>query len=51
MPNGSYKFEPRFVLEGDYKVIVVDEVSMLPKQMWEKLLSHKVHVIACGDPF
>lgn len=51
MPNGSYKFVPKVMLEEQYKVIVVDEVSMLPKPMWEKLLTHKIHVIATGDPF
>jgi exodeoxyribonuclease-5 len=29
---------------------VVDEISMLPKEMWELLLSHDIHVIALGDP-
>ena len=33
-----------------YKLIVVDEISMLPKKMWEQLLYYKVHVIALGDP-
>ena len=51
MPNGTYKFEPKMSLEGEYEIIVVDEVSMLPKEMWLRLLSHRVHVIACGDPF
>ena len=51
MPNGTYKFEPKLALEGEYEIIVVDEVSMLPKEMWLRLLSHHVHVIACGDPF
>ena len=32
------------------KVIVVDEVSMLPKEMWELLLSRGVYVLATGDP-
>lgn len=50
MPNGKYVFKPRPVLENDYKLIVVDEVSMLPKDMWYLLLSHGVYVIACGDP-
>lgn len=51
MPNGSYKFVPRSELENpDYKVIVVDEVSMLPKDMWELLLRHRIHVLALGDP-
>ena len=51
MPNGTYKFEAKSKLEGHYEIIVVDEVSMLPKEMWLKLLSHRIHVIACGDPF
>ena len=51
MPNGTYKFEPKISLDDEYKIIIVDEVSMLPKEMWLKLLSHRVHVIACGDPF
>ena len=33
-----------------YKLVVVDEVSMLPKRMWEQLLHYGVHVIALGDP-
>ena len=49
MPNGTYKFIPKDVLE-DYKVIVVDEVSMLPKEMWNLLISHGVYVLATGDP-
>ena len=50
MPNGTYKFEPKDSIDN-YKIIVVDEVSMLPKSMWQRLLSHHIHVIACGDPF
>lgn len=50
LASGRYKFYP--VKRGDlhYKVIVVDEVSMLPKQMWNLLLSHGIYVLACGDP-
>ena len=33
-----------------YRLIVVDEISMLPKDMWELLMSHGVHVLALGDP-
>lgn len=43
-------FSPKS-LDGNYKIIVVDEVSMLPKEMWDLLLTHGVHVLACGDPF
>ena len=50
MPNGTYKFIPKTVLEHPYKVIVVDEVSMLPKPMWELLTSHGAYILATGDP-
>lgn len=51
MPNGGYKF----IAKGSedfigLKVIVVDEVSMLPKTMWDLLLTHKIYVLATGDP-
>lgn len=49
-PDGTFLFKPRTTLEDDYGVIVVDEVSMLPKQMWELLIKHKIYVIALGDP-
>ena len=48
MPNGTYKFIKKDTI--DYKVVVVDEVSMLPKPMWEQLLSHKSYILATGDP-
>lgn len=51
MPDGKFMYIPKDCLEEDYKLIVVDEVSMLPKTLWDLLLSHKVHVLACGDPF
>lgn len=50
MPNGQFIFTPKKSLEEGYKLIVVDEVSMLPKDMWLLLLSHKIYVLACGDP-
>ena len=50
MPNGTYIFTPKDALDEDYRLIVVDEISMLPKGMWELLLKHKIHIIACGDP-
>lgn len=50
MPNGKYKFSPRAELEEHPAVIVVDEVSMLPKDMWDLLCSHNVYILACGDP-
>ena len=49
-PDGTFEHTPRKYLEDAYKLIVVDEVSMIPVDMWELLLSHNVHVIALGDP-
>lgn len=49
MPDGSFATTPRLTI-GPYRLIVVDEVSMLPKKMWDLLLTHHIHVIACGDP-
>lgn len=50
-PDGSYIFIPKEELDKNFKVIVVDEVSMLPVGMWKQLLSHHVYVLALGDPF
>lgn len=48
--DGTFIHIPRTELNSDCDIVVVDEVSMLPKPMWDLLLSHKVYVIACGDP-
>lgn len=47
MPNGGFKRTP--VGSIPYKVIIVDEVSMPPKEMMKLLFSYNVHVICCGD--
>jgi len=49
-PDGTFEHTPRKYLECGYKLIVVDEVSMIPVDMWDLLLSHGIHVIALGDP-
>jgi exodeoxyribonuclease-5 len=51
LSNGDIEFEERATLEYDYKIVVVDEVSMVPQKMWELLLSHQIYVIALGDMF
>ena len=51
MPSGRFVFRPKPTLDGNFSLIVVDEISMLPNELWELLLSHKKHVIALGDPF
>ena len=53
MPNGKYKFSPRSkmdLIEEGIEVVVVDEVSMLPKKIWDLLCSHSFYILACGDP-
>lgn len=55
----KYKLSPkgyftRFPVEiGDipYKLIVVDEVSMVPQETIEQLLKHHIFILFCGDPF
>ena len=49
-PDGTFTHTPRKHLEFNYRLIVVDEVSMIPIDMWNLLLSHGTHVIALGDP-
>lgn len=50
---GKFYFSPRYQFENPLlKVVIVDEVSMLPKKMWDLLLSHRnIYVLALGDPF
>lgn len=52
MSNGKYFFSPkkRMEMEREIKVVVVDEVSMLPKAMWELLCNYHFYILACGDP-
>ena len=35
----------------DYSIVVVDEVSMVPKTMVDMLLAHKIYILFLGDPF
>lgn len=48
-PGGGFIRVPK--KELGYTIVVVDEVSMVPKSMIDMLLSHKVFVIFLGDPF
>lgn len=48
-PDGSFLRRPR--LEIDFPIVVVDEVSMAPKDMMELLFRHNCYVICLGDPF
>ena len=48
--SGKFVFVPKSSV-GNYRLVVVDEISMLPKKLWDLLLTHHIHVIALGDPF
>ena len=49
LPSGGFFRKPKPRLNVD--VVVVDEVSMVPKTMIDLLLKHKVYIIFLGDPF
>ena len=48
-PDGTFyrKIKPSI----DYSVVVVDEISMAPKELIDILLKHRVYCIFLGDPF
>lgn len=49
-PDGTFLRKKR--IEIEYPIVVVDEVSMAPKDMIEQLFNyHGVYVICLGDPF
>lgn len=47
--DGTYSFTPRETLEEDYELIVIDEISMVSKTIWELLLTYGIHVLCLGD--
>ena len=47
--NGGFIRVPK--QELGVKIVVVDEVSMVPKTMIDMLLRHNIYVIFLGDPF
>ena len=48
-PGGGYVRKRKGRI--DYDIVVVDEVSMVPKSMIDLLLTHHVYVLFLGDPF
>ena len=48
-PNGGFFRKRKTVL--DVKIVVVDEVSMVPQSMIDILMSHNIYIIFLGDPF
>jgi exodeoxyribonuclease-5 len=47
MKDGTYIRSLKKELE--YKIVVIDEVSMVPRDMWEDLIKFNVFIIASGD--
>lgn len=48
-PGGGFIHVPKKTLE--YTIVVVDEVSMVPKSMIDLLMKHHIFIIFLGDPF
>lgn len=48
-PAGGFMHKPKPHI--DYTIVVVDEVSMVPKSLMDQLFKHKCYVICLGDPF
>lgn len=50
IPKPTGGFIRRRKTSIDYKIIIVDEVSMAPKTLIDLLFTHNVYVICLGDP-
>ena len=48
-PDGTWYRKP--VERVPYKIVVIDEVSMVPQSMIDQLFKYHCYVIALGDPF
>lgn len=48
-PDGTFARIPVPMIP--YKIVVVDEISMAPKSLIDRLLNYNVHIIGLGDPF
>ncbi len=49
--DGTFIHVPKDELDHPYKIIIIDEISMCPDNIWKEALKHGVHIIALGDPF
>lgn len=48
--TGKFYFRLKQMLDEDYDLIVVDEISMVPKKLLEDLLFFGIPIVALGDP-
>jgi len=49
--DGTYRNIPKDRLNADIKLIIVDEISMVPMDLLKLLVKHNIHILAFGDPF
>lgn len=47
-PDGTFYRRPRMRIP--YKIVVVDECSMVPKDLLQQLFRHGVYILCLGDP-
>lgn len=47
--TGKFYFRKKPILDGDIKLIVVDEISMVPMELLVDLMSYKIPIVALGD--
>lgn len=48
-PAGGFFRKPKTLIP--YDIIVVDEISMVPKELIDLLFTHNIYVVCLGDPF
>ena len=48
---GGFIKKPKEKLDVEIQLIIVDEISMCPREMWNLLLKHHIYIIGLGDPF
>lgn len=47
-PDGTFFHKPvEFI---PYKIVIVDECSMVPKELLQRLVKYNIHIICLGDP-
>lgn len=49
LPAGGFYRKPKDMIP--YDIVVIDEISMVPKSLVDVLFRHKCYIICLGDPF
>ena len=50
LPRSNGTFYRKRVDDISYKIVVVDECSMVPKELLQELFRHNVYILCLGDP-